>query len=457
MVELTISAGGNDVGLASILNDCIFGWWPQDAATCEATMQTTQNKIDNQLPTALGLLLSAALKKITPTTGRIYVTGYAKFFNPDDQQCNSVTWSVWKAAKDKFKQPLDTARRKKLNDLVDATNAKIQAAVENAGSQVVFVNYDPYFTSWGGLYCEPGVIEPDYNRDYLLFYERYTTDGTFPFKVKRDDPTSDPNDVVPDGSFEGEVASWIEETLTQNPSWQSDLQYGEFEEIQNGTASPNSKLAIGGLGQEDIALLGGISWWLPDSVKRVFHPQPNGHAIIANLVLYHMEGERAAQLGYATVAEQQSLNSCPRDPFNPAAYPVCLSNSVPYVPSQLKNPSDGTIMDANGLLIKLRQASCTNACDIPPDLPAGIVVAFQNADKTNCEISVALPNNVEAWTYRGTPSTGTEWQNCWDSFYNIIDQCVKEGPNTGWVNGPDAYEFFVSCPFPFNAVVRNAY
>jgi hypothetical protein len=38
--------------------------------------------------------------------------------------------------------------------------------------------------------------------------------------------------------------------------------------------------------------------------------------------------------------------------------------------------------------------------------------------------------------YRQTQSTGVQWQQCWDSTQNIIEQCVKEGPNTGWVNGP---------------------
>lgn len=74
----------------------------------------------------------------------------------------------------------------------------------------------------------------------------------------------------------------------------------------------------------------------------------------------------------------------------------------------------------------------------------GLQAVYQNSDKSNCEISVALPNNVEAWTYRGTPSTGTQWQDCWDAFANITNWCVRKGPNNGWVNGPAPYEYFVS-------------
>jgi hypothetical protein len=42
--------------------------------------------------------------------------------------------------------------------------------------------------------------------------------------------------------------------------------------------------------------------------------------------------------------------------------------------------------------------------------------------------------------YRQTQSTGVQWQQCWDSTQNIIEKCVTEGPNTGWVNGPAEYQ-----------------
>jgi hypothetical protein len=63
-------------------------------------------------------------------------------------------------------------------------------------------------------------------------------------------------------------------------------------------------------------------------------------------------------------------------------------------------------------------------------------------DTDGCEIVIVLPNSIEAYAYRGTASQGLEWQDCWDSFANIIEICITEGPNTGWVNGPDVYEFF---------------
>ena len=42
--------------------------------------------------------------------------------------------------------------------------------------------------------------------------------------------------------------------------------------------------------------------------------------------------------------------------------------------------------------------------------------------------------------YRGTSSSGDQWQECWDSTDRIIKECVNDGPNTGWVNGPNLYQ-----------------
>ena len=52
--------------------------------------------------------------------------------------------------------------------------------------------------------------------------------------------------------------------------------------------------------------------------------------------------------------------------------------------------------------------------------------------------------------YRGTPSTGVQWQQCWNSTQDIIETCVKNGPNKGWANGPNAYEFFEGGFRPLN-------
>src|SRR5215469_8149299 len=85
---------------------------------------------------------------------------------------------------------------------------------------------------------------------------------------------------------------------------------------------------------------------------------------------------------------------------------------------------------------------CNDKCESPPGIPTGAVAATPVND--GCEIAIVLPNNVEAYAYRGTHSQGLQWQDCWDSFMNITEKCVQDNPATGWVNGPDPYEFFQS-------------
>jgi hypothetical protein len=442
---LTISAGGNDVGLSSILNDCIFGWLAKPPSTCDSTIKSTQLAIDNQLPAALDALLAAALPKLTPNTGRIYYTGYAKYFNADTTQCNSVNFAVWedKDVQNAYKDSLSNARRKQYNDLVDNVNAKIKEAVVNAGYQAVFVDYDAYFQSWGGRYCEEGVAEPDGDADFLLFYERDTTDPPAGSTTKRADPASDPEDVVPDSSFEGQVARLIWQELEVNPSWVGDLKEQEIEPIQAGVTP--LQLAPGGGAKFDVSIASSaLSWFIPDKTKRVFHPQPNGHAIIANLVLYHMEVELFKQSGNIIGAEDQTYGECPLNPFRSIDYPSCHYDTVSYIPTWIKNPGDMTVFPPNYLLYKLQAVICSNSCRPPTNFEGGVVSVFQNSDKSNCEISVAMPNNVEAWAYRGTPFSGSEQQDCFNAYQNIIDQCINNGPNNGWVNGPEVYEYFVS-------------
>jgi hypothetical protein len=181
----------------------------------------------------------------------------------------------------------------------------------------------------------------------------------------------------------------------------------QFDAASNTSAFNTSK-------PEMFSSLGGlISWFIPDTVKRVFHPQPNGHLLIANLVLYHMEIELAKQQGMPIGEEDPPARTCPGNPFPSTQYPTCSYRSVPYVPQQLKNPgSDRFVLSPNDLLIILRQHNCTNECDIPNKIPRGLISRYQSPDKSDCELSVALPNNVEAFVYRATPSTDSQWQNC---------------------------------------------
>ncbi|KAI9859474.1 MAG: hypothetical protein M1813_006616 [Trichoglossum hirsutum] len=267
---ITLSAGGNDVGLTSILNACVFQWGGGNDQDCDNQLQATQNLIQNTLPQNLDNLLNSLKGKLS-SGSKVYQTSYAKFFDTSDAQCNGVTWSFWYAGlAGGQKQYLTQARRQKMNDLADAANKAISDAISRAGSQFVFVDYDQYYTKNGGLFCDPGTKEPAPNRDGLLFYEWDTTD-TNSLSRRQENSGLDPNQVV-DGTFEGQIVAWANATMAKNPTAQTEAQH---EGVQAG------KVLIS------------PSTFIPDGYLRVFHPRPEGHAIIANLVFWKLAETRA--------------------------------------------------------------------------------------------------------------------------------------------------------------------
>jgi hypothetical protein len=188
------------------------------------------------------MLLHHLTSKLTPR-GRVYITGYAKFFNADTNQCNFASLAIL------GKRTLDHYRRQVYNDLIDVVNVRIEEAAERAGSQVTFVNYDPYFGLCKGRICEEGVFEPNAHRVRLLFFERGSTDM----------------------------------------------------DVRDGNPWPIIKRRIHA---------GGDSWFrLPDSDLRTFHPRSTGHRIITDAILAHMHRDKALEMGHETTALDSI--SCP--------------------------------------------------------------------------------------------------------------------------------------------------
>ena len=154
---------------------------------------------------------------------RRYYTGYAQFFDATTNNCDSVSWHIWLNLFSR--QYLTQANRQRMNDLVISVNSKISAAVQRAGDQVAFIDYDDYVGFLGGRYCLPGVNEDKgqgANRDYLFFYEMKTNDT--PFMPPNDDPYHDElrrrdanlSTVAPADTIDGQLGSWMQQAMEQN-------------------------------------------------------------------------------------------------------------------------------------------------------------------------------------------------------------------------------------------------
>jgi hypothetical protein len=266
---VTISAGGNDIGLTPILSNCVYQFYMAGEDACQKSIEEAQAKIanDTQLYQSTTTLIEAVKPYLNATHGLIYVTGYARFFGTEDGTCDNVTWAVWRDV-EQSKQYLKLEIRQALNDMVLAVNAVLRRATEAAGPNARFIDYDTRITALQGRYCELGVQEPDPNRWGLVFYEWDTVDSG-------EDRTGLQNrtgDDVPKGSFEGGIAEQINKTLKEHPDWRFDPDKGFVNKSKNSV--------------EKEGIIGDtLHWLIPDSYKRVFHMRPEGHWIVANMLL----------------------------------------------------------------------------------------------------------------------------------------------------------------------------
>jgi hypothetical protein len=243
---MTLTVGGNDIGFMHLANDCMFGWFVKPMSRCQKTIDKAYVRLQ-KFNATIDRLLAEAVPKLTPVTGRLYVTGYAQMFGSESTQCDSVNLAFFNAQK-----PLIRERRRKFNELALDLNLAIEAAVKRAGDQVVFVDIDPYFSNCKGRICEEGVIEPDPDRKELLFYEKLRVTDSVPVRPPKANTTLQPR---------------IEQSVP-------------------------------------------LRVLVPDRILRTLHPRSNGHRIIADAILWHMEVEKAKFLGLTAPPQKRSV-SCP--------------------------------------------------------------------------------------------------------------------------------------------------
>ncbi len=314
---ITVSTGGNDVGLVDILDHCVFQWNPSVFSTCSYYLTAAQTIIDSDdYAKNLDSLLNTAKGKLT-ADGTIYWVGYAQFFGTDDTQCDSVTWSFfWSYFRREY---LTLDRRQAMNTLVVNVNQKIMDAVQRAGDQVVFVNYDAYYESTLARFCEKGYPESSGNREGLMFYEYYTDDTVDP-----DTPDNTKaaafrsGNPVMNGTFEGDINARVNAYMKNNAS-NADIQLAV---APVGSSTPNTNPSPE---QEQIGTQVSI---IPDGYARVFHPRRGGHTLISNLVLWNMQVQRAKRLNQKAPAETIDGDTCPKDAGPPPSTPQCGTGSI---------------------------------------------------------------------------------------------------------------------------------
>ncbi|KAJ3539856.1 hypothetical protein NM208_g5315 [Fusarium decemcellulare] len=125
----TVSLSGNDLGFGDIVNACLYHW--TGYGDCGALLKNAHEALDD--PARLfELKIFDTLTKIlfrarsANPSFQLYVTGYIRFWNDQNPQCDEVSWAPW------YKSParLTSTLRQDMNDLVLKLNSKLKSAAE---------------------------------------------------------------------------------------------------------------------------------------------------------------------------------------------------------------------------------------------------------------------------------------------------------------------------------------
>ena len=177
----TLSVGGDDIDFPGIIFNCILEWYIWGGPpyrTCD-----DQRKVSWGILTSIDLvnnidhLIKKAVNKGRKgTVGdrfKLYVTGYAEFFNEADPGCNDVTFARAANPRDDGGNHIKMTKaiRGDFNNMSLALNAAIQGAVDrNKNNGVKFIDIQANDALRGHRFCEPGIKEPDQLNDKLWFW-----------------------------------------------------------------------------------------------------------------------------------------------------------------------------------------------------------------------------------------------------------------------------------------------
>lgn len=258
-----LSIGGNDLGFFEIMNSCIFRFYSFYSGTCESALKNSEENLaspefEHRLRIAIMEILDRVQWEKRPWF-TITVTGYARFFNDETDECDDCSFGVWWRGP-KLKREL----RQRMNKMVMSVNGKIRDSIDAINARftdprVHFVDYDALFE--GHRFCEPNVTEPDYGRNETWFFLVGGEDngqedsvaklsaGASQLQIKPDSPLVDPDSCMAGAEKSGD--------------------WGELALCMMAKASDQDRtlrLANGDFVKSD------SMWYVPTYYGKTFHP-----------------------------------------------------------------------------------------------------------------------------------------------------------------------------------------
>ena len=338
-----MTAGGNDLCLAAMIKTCVIMPFDGEAA-CQAIIDKATENINSILKPNIRQILTKLNGKIKDGGALVY-SGYAPFFNTENEDCATKQqwaikawkwWQFWKWFGTTL--TLTIERRKKFNDLVASINKAISEVVEEFDKDTT-IKYRATFSDWSswpsiinGEFCSPDSTGayPDPDQPDLLFIKFRTTvadsEGHDVETLKRRDGENSKSNDTTDGLglrsgpdlddghpsvSRGDAGEddHTEELRRHLEAYRNKLR-GRMtrEHIYNSllwrSANPRAEVlhrldarapeapGCPGDGLPGIPL--GLG--LPDSFSSIFHPNEKGHEVMAAYALQNLVYLRAEAL-----------------------------------------------------------------------------------------------------------------------------------------------------------------
>jgi len=348
---VTLTAGGNDLCLVDIIKDCIVL-----AFHGEETCNTILSKAEQNVQTIVRNNIKEVLLALNPkmaSGGVVVVNGYARFFNTENEKCATdqdwglfawaaykwLSWAVGEERQDPL--PLTIARRTRFNTLTNSLNDVIRDVVNDVRDEVDykigFSNWDPWPAEGvDGQMCSPSSsgAYPDPRQPNLLFFKSDTRKGWFRsvWPLKQRDVGNDTTDT-----YDEPTIPHVEPQQPEsNYPWDPEAELEKLDPVakaqlrslghamanrdldENGVDravyrsslwnSVNPRAAalhsldpraptIPGCPSDSTSWIPGIGALLPDMFGRIFHPNEDGHNVIASFTLARAIDLRAEVLG----------------------------------------------------------------------------------------------------------------------------------------------------------------
>ena len=174
--------GGNDVGFVDILDGCVYWFYGWFSISCQQAMKKALGTIMNdQFASNLSQVYLEILDGVSPKADvfTLYVTGYAKFWNSETDDCDQASMTFWPhwvgnnpvLTKDVRRDMNDMLGE--LNNLIQQVIARVVATLPD-NRRIVYVDTNDKFE--GHRFCEYGSKEPNPGNANNYFFQLYDLD-----------------------------------------------------------------------------------------------------------------------------------------------------------------------------------------------------------------------------------------------------------------------------------------